>query len=319
MTAVDGPAPQYAYLGPTGTFTEAALVAYLDSLGGPGSTAATAVSYPTVPAALDAVRDGAAVAAMVPLENSVGGSVPTTIDELAVGRPLVIHREVLLPVAFALLARPGTAMADVRTVAGHPQAHLQCRGWLRERLPQAEAVETSSNADAARLVADGRWDAALAAGFAARTYGLEILADGVHDVAGAQTRFVLVRPPHAPEPATGSDKTSLVLVIGQDHPGALLEILTEFAVRGINLTRIESRPTGGGIGDYFFAVDAEGHIDEARVGEALIGLHRICADVRYLGSYPRADEVRSALRRGVSDAEYGQAQAWLSRVRDGRA
>ena len=110
-----------------------------------------------------------------------------------------------------------------------------------------------------------------------------------------------------------------MLVIGQDHPGALLEILTEFAVRGINLTRIESRPTGGGIGDYFFAVDAEGHIDEARVGEALIGLHRICAEVRYLGSYPRADAVRPSLRRGVSAAEYGQAQAWLARARDGRA
>ena len=204
-------------------------------------------------------------------------------------------------------------------MAGHPQAHLQCRGWLREHLPTAEAVETPSNADAARLVADGRWDAALAAGSAASVYGLDVLADGVHDVPGAETRFVLVTRPHAPRPATGSDKTSLVLVIGQDHPGALLEILTEFAVRGINLTRIESRPTGDGIGDYFFAVDAEGHIDEARVGEALIGLHRICADVRYLGSYPRADLVRPSLRRGVSDAEYGQAQAWLARVRDGRA
>jgi prephenate dehydratase len=118
---------------------------------------------------------------------------------------------------------------------------------------------------------------------------------------------------------TGADKTSLVLTIGKDHPGALLEILTEFAVRGINLTRIESRPTGGGIGDYFFSVDVEGHVDEARVGEALIGLHRICADVRYLGSYPRADRVAPVLRPGVSDAEYAQAQAWLARIRDGRA
>ena len=108
-------------------------------------------------------------------------------------------------------------------------------------------------------------------------------------------------------------------MIGKDHPGALLEILTEFAVRGINLTRIESRPTGGGIGDYFFSVDAEGHVDEARVGEALIGLHRICADVRYLGSYPRADGVRPPLRRGVSDGEYSQAQAWLARIRDHRS
>jgi prephenate dehydratase len=310
-----GPGP-YAYLGPAGTFTEAALVACLRAEGLPDDV--PLVPYPTVPATLDAVREGRAEGAMVPFENSVGGSVPTTLDELASGPALTIRREINLPVEFALLARPGTKLAEVRSVGGHPQAHLQCRGWLRANLPDADPVETSSNADAARLVAEGRWDAALAAGFAAELYGLDVLADGVHDVPGAATRFVLLTRPTPPGPATGSDKTSLVLVIGQDHPGALLEILTEFAVRGINLTRIESRPTGGGIGDYCFSVDAEGHVDEARVGEALIGLHRICAEVRYLGSYPRADGVRPALRRGVSDTEYGQAQAWLSRIRDGR-
>jgi prephenate dehydratase len=315
MTTAADPQPVYAYLGPAGTFTETALLTWL----GEAAAGARVEPYPTVGAAMEAVRDGVARAAMVPLENSVGGSVPTTIDELATGRPLVIQAELHLPVEFSLLARPGTTLDHVRSVAGHPQAHLQCRGWLRDHVPSAEVVETPSNADAARLVAEGRWDAALAAGAAAAVYDLAVLADDVHDVAGAETRFVLVTRPHAPSPATGSDKTSLVLVIGQDHPGALLEILTEFAVRGINLTRIESRPTGGGIGDYFFAVDAEGHVDEARVGEALIGLHRICADVRYLGSYPRADMVRPSLRRGVSDAEYGQAQAWLARVRDGRA
>ena len=150
---------------------------------------------------------------------------------------------------------------------------------MKANLPQAEWVPVASNADGARWVAEGRYDAALAGAFAAEVYGLTVLADQVHDVVGAETRFVLVSRPTAPAPATGADKTSLVLVIGQDHPGALLEILTEFAVRGINLTRIESRPTGGGMGDYFFSVDAEGHIDEARVGEALIGLHRICAEV----------------------------------------
>jgi prephenate dehydratase len=314
----DRPGP-YAYLGPAGTFTQAALVQCLRGRGVGDGDGVDLVPYPTVPATLDAVRHGEAEAAMVPFENSVGGSVPTTLDELATGAALTIAQEVTLPVEFALMTRPGTTTADIGTVAGHPQAHLQCRGWLRANLPGAEAVETSSNADAARLVADGRWDAALAAGFAAGLYGLDVLADGVHDVPGAQTRFVLLTRPAAPGPATGSDKTSLVLVIGQDHPGALLEILTEFAVRGINLTRIESRPTGGGIGDYCFSVDAEGHVDEARVGEALIGLHRICADVRYLGSYPRADGVRPGLRRGVSDTEYGQAQAWLARVRDGRS
>jgi prephenate dehydratase len=107
--------------------------------------------------------------------------------------------------------------------------------------------------------------------------------------------------------------------MGQDHPGALLEILTEFAVRGVNLTRIESRPTGGGIGDYFFSVDVEGHLGDARVGEALMGLRRVCAEVRYLGSYPRLDGRAPVIRRGVADEEFREAQAWLARIRAGRA
>jgi prephenate dehydratase len=307
----------YAYLGPAGTFTEAALLACLRELGLDSS--ADLVPYTSVGGALESVRSAACFAAMVPLENSVEGSVSATLDELAFGAPLVIRRETHLPVSFALLGRSGTTLADIRTVASHPHAQPQCRRWLSAHLPDAEWVAAASNADAARLVGEGRFDAALAGAFAAQVYGLVVLADQVHDVIGAETRFVLVSAPVAPEPSTGSDKTSLVLVIGKDHPGALLEILTEFAVRGINLTRIESRPTGGGIGDYFFSVDAEGHIDEARVGEALIGLHRICADVRFLGSYPRADGVRPALRRGVSDSEYAQAQAWLARIRDGRS
>ena len=306
----------YAYLGPEGTFTEAALVACLRETGRLDS--AYLLPFSSVEAVLDAVRTGAAVAGMVALENSVEGSVTAVLDGLAFGDPLVIVRETLLSVSFALLARPGTALQDVRTVVSHPHAQPQCRNWLAANLPQAEWMPAASNADGARLVAEGAYDAALAGAFAADVYGLEVLASGVHDVVGAQTRFVLVSKPVVPEPVTGSDKTSLVLVIEQDHPGALLEILTEFAVRGVNLTRIESRPTGGGMGDYFFSVDAEGHVDEARVGEALIGLHRICAEVRYLGSYPRVDGVRPGLRRGVSDAEYGEGQAWLARIREGR-
>lgn len=307
----------YAYLGPAGTFTEAALITCLARTG--RSSDSRLDPCPSVGAALEAVRSGAATGAMVALENSVEGSVSAVLDGLAFGSPLVITDEIRIPVSFAVLARPGTTLADVRTVVSHPHAQPQCRGWLEANLPTAEWIPAASNAAGAEWVAEGRYDAALAGAFAAEVYGLAVLADEVHDVVGAETRFVLVSKPSAPGPVTGSDKTSLVLVIGQDHPGALLEILTEFAVRGINLTRIESRPTGGGMGDYFFSVDAEGHIDEARVGEALIGLHRICADVRYLGSYPRADAVRPALRRGVSDAEYSGAQAWLARVREGRA
>ncbi len=310
--------PRYGYLGPEGTFCEAALLAHLAGAGEPD---AVRVPCGTVAAALDAVRSGEVDAAMVPVENSVEGSVSATVDELASGPALVIGSETLVPVTFDLLARPGTRLADVRRVATHPHAEAQCRGWLAANLPAAVALPASSTAGAAAVVAapDAPYDAAIASPLAGQEYHLESLAHDIGDRPDAVTRFVLVSRPLPPAPLSGADKTSLVLTIGRDHPGALLEILTEFAVRGINLTRIESRPTGGGIGDYFFSVDVEGHVDEARVGEALIGLHRICAEVRYLGSYRRADRVAPVLRDGVSDAEYAQAQAWLARIRDGRA
>jgi len=306
---------RYAYLGPEGTFTEAALLGWL------AGRAAELVPCSTVDAALDAVRDGHVDGAMVPLENSVEGSVSATLDALATGGPLVITAEAQVPVSFVLMARPGTSLADVRTVTTHPHAEAQCRTWLTENVPQAELVLAASTAAAAAAVAapGSTFDAAIAAPIAAVAYDLDVLARDVGDNAAAETRFVLVTRPAPPNPATGADKTSLVLFIGEDHPGALLEILTEFAVRGVNLTRIESRPTGGGIGDYFFSIDIEGHVDEARVGEALTGLRRVCAAVRYLGSYARSDGARPQLRRGVTDEEFREAQAWLARVREGRA
>jgi prephenate dehydratase len=306
--------PRYAYLGPAGTFTEQALLAHL--AGAP----ADLVPEPSVEEALDAVRQGEVDAAMVPLENSIEGSVSATLDALAFGDPLVIVAEAQVPVSFALMAVRGTTLADVHIVTTHPHAQAQCRAWLSDHLPDAQVVLSSSTAGAAANLASGERvaDAAIAAPLAAQVYDLEVLADGVGDHPDAETRFVLVGRPQAPQPATGADKTTLALFMGPDHPGALLEILTELAVRGINLTRIESRPTGGGLGDYYFCVDAEGHVDDARVGEALIGLRRVCRDVRYLGSYPRLDALRPQLRPGVTDAEFAGAQAWLARVREGR-
>jgi prephenate dehydratase len=237
---------------------------------------------------------------------------------MATGHDLVISAEVPLPVAFALLARPGTQIGDVTTVGGHPQAQAQCRHWLEEHLPHAAWRPAASNAEAARQVADGQLDAALAGAFAADTYGLVVLVPDTHDHANAVTRFVVVNQPGPLPAATGSDRTSLVAFLREDHPGALMEILTEFAVRGINLIRIESRPTGDGLGKYYFSIDCEGHVDDARVGEALMGLRRVCADVRFLGSYPRHDGGPTHVRRGTSDAEFAQAAAWLSRLRYGR-
>ena len=302
----------YAYLGPEGTFTEAALLAF-----DPGA-AGHAMPCVTIQATLDAVRNGLAEQGIVPIENSVEGAVTATLDELATGQPLVISAEVPLPVAFALLARPGTQLGDVATVGGHPQAQAQCRRWLEEHLPHAAWRPASSNAEAARQVADGQLDAALAGAFAAVMYGLAVVVPDAHDHANAVTRFVVVNQPGPLPAATGSDRTSLVAFLREDHPGALMEILTEFAVRGINLVRIESRPTGDGLGKYYFTIDCEGHVDDARVGEALMGLRRVCADVRFLGSYPRHDGGPTHVRRGTSDPEFAQAAAWLSRLRYGR-
>lgn len=308
-------ATRYTYLGPEGTFTEAALRTL------PEAATRELVPMVSVPATLDAVRAGEAAGGFVAIENSVEGGVTATLDELATGAPLMIYREVVLPIAFALLVRPGTALGDVKTVTGHPVAQPQVRNWLAAHLPDALWESAASNADGARLVQEGRYDAAFAGEFAATRYGLEPLVTGIHDATNAATRFVLVGRPARPAAPTGADKTSVVIWLGDDHPGALLELLQEFAVRGVNLMRIESRPTGRGIGNYCFSVDAEGHIMDRRVGEALMGLRRIAPQVRFLGSYPRAgvDPADVApLRAGTSDADFTAASEWLARCQDGR-
>jgi prephenate dehydratase len=302
---------RFAYLGPEGTFAEAALSSAVAT--GEG----TRTPRPSVPATLAAVRSGDADAGLVPLENSVEGSVPATMDGLTDGDPLVITREVFLPVAFTLAVRPGTTLADVRSVASHPHALAQTGRWLEANLPGITPLPASSTAGAAAAVAAGEFDAAVCAAIAAERYGLDSLADDIADHAGAVTRFVLVaRPGPLPAP-TGNDKTSLVAVV-TDRTGALLDVLREFSVRGISLTRIESRPLRERLWVYSFALDCEGHIADRRVGEALSALHRVCDDVRFLGSYPRADgrENRPVPPESADDA-FAEAGDWLARVRSG--
>ncbi len=303
---------RYAYLGPRGTFCEAALLSMARSSG------ADLLPCATVTTALEVTRAGTADAALVPIENSVEGAVPTTLDELGFGDRLMIIDEVALPVQFSLLVRPGTPLADVRRVATHPHAQAQCRGWLAEHLPDAALLPAMSTAGAAAALLDepAPYDAAIAQRIAGEHYGLESLADGIADNDDAWTRFVLVARPGAPAPRTGADKTTLTLFMREDHAGALLQILTEFAVRGVNLTRIESRPTRKALGDYYFSVDCEGHVDDARVGEALMGLRRVCAQVRFLGSYPRHDTQAPKLSPGVSDEDFAHAREWLQRMRN---
>lgn len=305
------PPARYAYLGPEGTFCEAALRTL------PAADKLDHLPCVSVADALDAVRRGDAGGAVVPLENSVEGSVAETLDELATGEPLQIVREVLLPVSFALMARSGTALGDVRTVTTMPHAEAQVRGWLRRELPQARFVAAPSTADGARAVADGSADAAVAAPLAAERYRLQLLAQDIEDTPGAVTRFVLVTKPGEAPPATGADRTTVMAFIAEDHPGALLELLTEFAVRGVNLTRIESRPTGVGLGRYYFSIDAEGHVAQARVAEALAAIRRECADVRFLGSYARADGIAPVERPGTTDLDFTDAHAWVERIRRG--
>lgn len=303
-----------AFLGPEGTFTHAALLAL------PAAAGATLRPLPTVPAAIDEVRGGRADSALVPLENSVEGAVPATLDELADGAPLVIAEETYLGVAFDLLVRPGTVLAEVHTVATHAHAEAQVRAWLRATLPDAQVRLVGSTAGGAAAVAAGEFDAAVSATAAGQLYGLQALVHDVADTPGAVTRFVLLTRPATPPPPTGNDRTTLVAYLREDHAGALLDILTEFATRGVNLTRIESRPTKAGIGDYCFSIDCEGHVAEPRVGDALAALHRVCADVRYLGSYPRRDGHQGPVGPGRRDGDFTAAQTWLTQIREtGRA
>lgn len=305
-----------AYLGPRGSFAEAATRAYL----GLGATGESSEMVPadSVQAALDAARAGDVDRALVPIENSVEGSISVTLDELASGMRLVIIDEVVLPVQFALLVRPGTTLDSITRIATHPHAQAQVRRWLQATLPDATIIPSLSTAAAAAALADGSapFEAAIAQRLAGDIYGLDVLADEIGDTADATTRFVVVQRPGSIPAPTGADKTTLSLFIHQDQPGALLAILTEFALRGVNMTRIESRPTRKQLGDYYFSVDIEGHVADARVSEALMGLHRVCLDVRYLGSYPRHDGKSPVLRTGVTDGDFAEAQEWLRTLKE---
>ena len=300
----------YSYLGPAGTFTEAALTPILK----PGDKAIPAVN---VTAALDAVRTGTADYAIVPIENSVEGVVARTLDELASGEPLLIIGESILAVSFALMVKPGVKISEIKKLATHPHAEAQCREYIAKNIPGAEVIMTASTAAGAEAVAKGEADGALAAAVAAKNFNLEIIAEDVGDRQAAVTRFVTVSRPGKIAAPTGSDRSSLVVFIDADHSGALLEILTEFAVRGVNLTFIQSRPNGVELGQYHFIIDAEGHIEDARVGDALKALYRTCADVRYLGSYARADKVLPTLNKATEDKAFDTAENWLKRIRSG--
>ncbi|MHA7290736.1 prephenate dehydratase [Arthrobacter sp. MDT3-24] len=305
----------YTFLGPEGTFTEAALMQVPDAGG------ATRIPASNVNAALDMVRDGSADAAMVPIENSVEGGVTATLDAIAGGQELRIIREVLVPISFVLVARPGVRIDDIRRISTHGHAWAQCRLWVDANIPGTEYVAGSSTAAAAMGLLDGDAhydDAAICAPIVAQEQpGLTVLAENIGDNPGAVTRFILVSRPGALPERTGADKTTVVVPLPEDRPGALMEILDQFATRGVNLSRIESRPTGQYLGHYFFSIDADGHIADARVADALAGLHRISPATRFLGSYGRADAQSSSVAQHTSDEAFRAAHEWVEQILQG--
>ncbi len=310
--------PMFGFLGPLGTFTHQALLTL------PQAHGEELVPYPSVSLALDAVRDGKVQASLVPIENSVEGGVSATLDNLArVGEdavPLSIIAEVTLSVQFQLMVRPNTEFEQITRVLTHPHASAQCREWLAATMPEVEVVEGGSTAAAAKEVSrpDSAYDAAICAEIAGEMYGLETIRADIADNTTAVTRFVLVSPQGrtvTPAP-TGADKTTFVAYMHRDRAGALMEILEQLASRGVNLCRIESRPTKQALGSYCFSIDAEGHVMDERVGDALMGLRRICQRVVFLGSYPRADAVPAAVPFGGSNGEYRSAKLWLDDIRN---
>lgn len=302
--------PRIAYFGPSGTFTEMALAEFESS--GSFDGPVERIAAPSQAAALDLVRAGSAAAAVVPIESSVEGSISATLDSLALGPRLQIVAETELEVTFTILARPGTDIAAVRSLAAYPVALAQVRNWVADTWADISIHTSNSNAAAAEDVRDGLADAAVSTALAGERLGLAVLAAGVADHDQAVTRFVLVTAPRVAPAPTGSDRTSIVIEELPNLPGSLMRAFAEFSTRGIDLTRIESRPTRTGMGTYRFYLDCVGHIEDAAVAEALKALHRT-AHIRFLGSWPATSA------NGTPPPSDEDAALWLTQLRKGVA
>jgi prephenate dehydratase len=308
---VAGRRRRVGFLGPAGTFTEEALLTQGDL------AAAELVPLPSIPAVLAAAARREVDLGFVAIENAIEGTVNVTVDTLAFGPDdLLIQREVVTPVRLHLLGRPGATLAGVERVLSFPHATAQCRAFLDAELPGARTEAANSTAEAARLVGEGDDPtvAAIGTARAAGLYGLDVLAADVEDHPDNATRFVVVATEGVPAP-TGHDKTTIVVFQHADRPGSLLAILQEFAARALNLTKLESRPTKRGLGDYCFVVDLAGHVADELVADCLRDLRSKQPDVRFLGSYPAAGEHGPAVRRDA-EAAWRAADAWVAGLRD---
>ncbi|MEY2848638.1 MAG: hypothetical protein RI885_1303 [Actinomycetota bacterium] len=296
----------YSYLGPVGTFTWVALGQVPEAAGQRWR------SVNNVGEALDDVISGRSVGAVIAIENSIEGGVSATQDALATIEGLRIVGEYLVPVDFVLVARPGTILSDVRIVNAHPVAYAQTHLWLDATLARHEHLPSTSNVAAAASLLDNDFaDAAVAPPGITDHHDLVVLAEHIGDNPTAVTRFVHVsRTTVLPEP-TGADKTSIIAELPDDRAGSLLEMLEQFATRGVNMSLLESRPIGDALGRYRFVIDLDGHVRDERVADALLGLKRFSPNVIFLGSYPRADRQQIAVVRSYGDAAFLEARDWL--------
>lgn len=299
-------AVRIGYLGPPGTNTEAALRTQDDLAG------AEVVPLATIQEVVEAVEGRSVGLGLVPIENQIEGSVNVTLDLLAQRPDLLIRREIITVVDMTLIGRAGTRLGEVEEVLSHPHATAQCRHTAQKLMPRATFVATNSTAEAVQRVAEdaspGR-RVAIGPRIAAELYDVDVLHDDVADYPGAETRFVLLG--HGVPPRTGADKTSIVCHLGVDRPGSLLAILQEFAARGLNMTKIESRPTKGSLGEYWFFIDIEGHLADALVQDALRGLRYRFGSVHFLGSYPRARRI-GVFHEQEEEAAWAQAGDWVT-------
>ncbi len=268
------------YLGPPGTFAEEALISRLDY------PKKDLVSFPTVPDVIQAVEKGKVKKGIVPIENSIEGSINVTLDVLAFEADVLIEKEITMPVRHNLIVNRGLKKKDIKGIISHPHAIAQCRQYLTKNFPDTPVFAANSTAEAVKNVAEEHHEyAAVGTDLAAELYGLDVLQGDIEDYKDNQTRFVIVGKEKTKP--TGKDKTSIVCMIHEDRPGSLLQILQEFAYRYINLTKIESRPAKRALGEYIFLIDMEGHMKDEIVKEALKCLRCKIKDVKILGSYPR--------------------------------
>ncbi|MEZ5227976.1 MAG: prephenate dehydratase [Acidimicrobiales bacterium] len=295
------------FLGPFGTFTEQALRSQ------PDLACDELVPMRTFVDILMATQEGELDLGFVAIENAIEGTVNVTMDTLVFDTNLLIQREVILDIEMMLMAAPGTTIDDVTTIASHPVANAQCRGFLREHFADLPVEVASSTAQAAEMAATTPGLAAVGPAIAGQQYGLDTLAANIADHPDNQTRFLVVGRDTIPAP-TGHDRTTIMITQREDKPGSLVTILQEFAARGINMSLLISRPAKTSLGNYHFIIDLHGHINDDLVASCLQAVRAKHADVKFLGSYPAATNGSSAVRQEAVEA-FAEAAEWMADLR----